>query len=304
MIVGGYSLAVIRPEEITINVDQVRRLIAEQFPQWAGLPIVPQPLDGTDNALFRIGGELVARLPRAPWAVDQVRTDATWLPLLAPRLPLPVPVPVAVGQPGADYPWPWTVVPWMPGRNPDPEMDLVKVAVDLAGFVRAMIAIEPLDGPLKEGIARGVPLEQRDELTRRSIAALGSRIDAPAVTAAWDEALDVDGWPGPPAWLHGDLLAGNLLVDGGRLTAVIDFGGLGRGDPAIELLPCWTLFDARAQAAYTEALGFDEATWVRGWAWPLSIRLYWLADLWDLLSEEDREDSFRYIEHILAHRHR
>ena len=293
----------VRPGEITVGVDQVRRLVAEQFPRWAGLPIVPQPLSGTDNALFRLGDGVVARLPRAPWAVDQVATDATWLPRLAPHLPVPVPVPIAVGRPGAGYPWSWTVVPWLPGRNPDATTDLVDLAVDLAGFVRAMIAIAPMDGPVKQGIERGVPLKWRDELIRRSIAMLGDRIDGPAVTAAWDEAMGVDEWPGPPAWLHGDLLDGNLLVDGGRLSGVIDFGALGRGDPAIELLPCWRLFDARARVAYAEALGFDEATWTRGWAWPLSITLYWLADLWDVLDEEAREGGLHRIDTILRDRH-
>lgn len=292
-----------RPGEITIGVAQVRRLVAEQFPQWAGLPLAAQPLNGTDNALFRLGEDLVARLPRAPWAVDQVHTDATWLPPLAPYLPVPVPVPVAVGEPGAGYPWPWTIVPWLPGRNPEPGTDLVDVAVDLAGFVTAMIAVDTLDGPVKEGISRGVPLAWRDDLTRRSIAALGDRIDARAVTAAWDEAMDVPEWPGPPAWVHGDLLAGNLLVRDGRLGAVIDFGGLGRGDPAIELLPCWSLFDPRAGAAYLEALGFDEATRVRGWAWPLSISLYALADLWDTLSARRRDRELREIDLIVRRRH-
>ncbi|NUT36583.1 MAG: aminoglycoside phosphotransferase family protein [Hamadaea sp.] len=291
-----------RPGEIVVTADQVRHLIGEQFPQWAGLPVVAQPLNGTDNALFRIGDDLVARLPRAPWAVAQVETDATWLPRLAPHLPLPVPLPIAVGAPGAEFPWNWSVVPWLPGRNPDPETDLVDVAVDLAGFVRAMIAIDPMDGPVKQGIERGVPLESRDELIRRSIAKLGNRIDGPAVTAAWDEAMSADAWAGPPVWLHGDLLDGNLLVDAGRLSAVIDFGGLGRGDPAIELLPCWSLFDARATAAYVEALGFDDATWTRGWAWPLSITLYWLADLWDVLTDEDHDGGLERIETILRDR--
>lgn len=298
-----YDRVMIRPGEIVVGVDQVRSLLAEQFPQWAGLPIAPQPLSGTDNALFRVGDDLVARLPRAPWAVGQVETDATWLPLLAPHLPVPVPVPIAVGRPGPGYPWSWTVVPWLPGRNPSAGMDLVGLAIDLAAFVRAMIATEPLNGPVKQGIERGVPLERRDELTRRSIKILGNRIDGPAVTAAWDEAVGVDRWPGPPVWLHGDLMKGNLLVAGARLSAVIDFGPLGRGDPAIELLPCWDLFGSRARAAYVEALGFDEATWTRGWAWWLSIILYWLADLWDALSDEDRADGLRRIGTILRHRH-
>jgi len=292
-----------RPGEIVVAVEQVCALIEEQFPEWSDLPVVALPLSGTDNALFRLGDRLTVRLPRAPWAVDQVATDASWLPRLAPHLPVPVPAPVAVGRPGADYPWPWTVVPWLEGRNPQAGEDLVDLAVDLAGFVRAMIAIEEMGGPVKEGIERGVPLGRRDELTRRSIAALGDRIDGRAVGAAWDEAMAADEWPGPPLWLHGDLLEGNLLVDRGRLTGVIDFGGLGRGDPAVELRPAWSLFDARARAAYREALGFDEATWVRGWGWVLSVSLYWLADLWDSISPDDREETIRYIDHVVRHRH-
>jgi len=297
------TVPAMRPGEIIVAVEQVRALIDEQFPEWSDLPIVAQPLIGTDNALFRLGDSLTARLPRAAWAVDQVATDTTWLPRLASHLPVSVPVPIAVGRPGGDYPWPWTVVPWLEGRNPEAGQHLVDLAVDLAGFVRAMIAIEPMGGPLKEGIQRGVPLVQRDELTRRSIAALGDRIDGRAVTAAWDEAMATDVWPGPPVWLHGDLLEGNLLVDRGRLTSVIDFGGLGRGDPAVEVLPGWSLFDARARAAYREALEFDDATWIRGWAWPLSGSLYWLADLWDSISEDDRDDTIRYIGYIVRHRH-
>src|SRR5215218_9557885 len=130
-----------RPGEIIVAVEQVRALIGEQFPQWSELPIVAQPLNGTDNALFRLGDRLTARLPRAQWAVDQVATDATWLPRLAPHLPVPVPVPIAVGRPGGDYPWPWTVVPWLDGHNPQAGQDLVDLAIDLAGFVHAMIAI-------------------------------------------------------------------------------------------------------------------------------------------------------------------
>jgi aminoglycoside phosphotransferase (APT) family kinase protein len=302
MIARFYDRAM-RPGEIVVDVEQVRALIDEQFPEWSGLPVVPQPLTGTDNALFRLGDGLTARLPRASWAVDQVETDATWLPRLASHLPVLVPVPVAVGEPGGDYPWRWTVVPWLDGRNPEAGQDLVDLAVDLAGFVRAMIAIDPMGGPVKEGIQRGVPLAWRDELTRRSIEVLGNRIDGRAVTAAWDEAMAADEWTGPPVWLHGDLLAGNLLVKRGRLTGVIDFGGLGRGDPAVELRPGWSLFDARARAAYREALGFDEATWVRGWAWMLSVPLYWLADLWDSISENDRTDTIRHIDYIVRHRH-
>src|SRR6476620_5771113 len=156
-------------DEVSTSADQVRRLLAAQFPQWAELPITPMPLAGTDHALYRLGDDLVARMPRIHWAVEQVETDSRWRPRLAPHLPLPVPVPVAVGEPGEGYPWPWLVVPWLPGETPysndvqnvDPEA----LAVDLGRFVKALQAVDLGEGPVKTGTARGVPLAQRDEAT-------------------------------------------------------------------------------------------------------------------------------------------
>lgn len=291
-------------DEIDIDIAQVKQLIAGQFPEWAGRSVTEVLERGTDHVLYRIGDDLVARLPRIPDAVAQVETDRTWLPRIAPHLTLTVPAPVAVGGPGEGYPWPWTVVPWIDGHNPGPDDDLATLAVDLAGFVTAMGKVDPYDGPLKTGIARGVPLANRDELTRTSIAELGTRIDQRAVTAAWDEAAEADPWIGPPVWVHGDLLKGNLLMTGGRLAAVIDFGALGLGDPAIELLPAWWVFDDRARDVYRDALGVDDATWVRGWGWVLSIQLYWLADLWHHLEPEDRADGLQGIDLILNYRRR
>ncbi len=268
--------------EICTEVAQVRRLVARQFPDWAARPITALPSTGTDHALYRIGTDLLARLPRIDWAVGQVDTDRRWLPLLAPHLPLPVPVPVAVGCPGEGFPWPWTVVPWLAGDTPTPaNLDLVEAAAELAGFVRALHAVDPVGGDVKTGTARGTPIAARDEITRAAIAELGDRVDGVRVTVAWEQARTAPPWTGAPVWVHGDLQAGNLLATRRRLSAVIDFGGLGLGDPAVDLLPAWNLFDERSRRRYRSALGYDRDTWQRGRGWALSTALIALPYYWD-----------------------
>ncbi|MBV1856140.1 aminoglycoside phosphotransferase family protein [Catellatospora tritici] len=268
--------------EITVSSDQMRRLIESQFPRWAGLPVIGQPIGGTDHALFRIGDDLVARMPRIDWATDQADSDSRWLPVLAPHLPLPVPVPLGVGEPGAGYPYRWSVVPWLPGENPaDGNFDPDAAAADLAAFITALSRVDTTGGPVKTGTMRGVPLAARDELTRQAIAALGDRVDTRAVTRSWEQSLEADAWTGPPVWLHGDLQAGNLLVHERRLSAVIDFGGLGLGDPAVELMPAWSMFSGSSRDLFRDALGCDEAMWLRGRGWALSTALVVLPYYWD-----------------------
>lgn len=268
--------------EVRTDGEQVRRLVAAQFPQWARMPVSAVPPSGTDHALYRIGDELVARLPRIDWALGQVETDRRWLPVLAPHLPLRIPAPVGTGQPGEGYPWAWSVVPWLPGENPtDANLDLEAAAADLAAFLLALRAIDTEGGPVKGGLDRGVPLANRDELTRSAIAELGDRVDTSRVTAAWEEALAAHEWPGRPRWIHGDLLPGNVLVHERRLSAVIDFGALGLGDPAADVVPAWTLFDRQTRRVFRAALACDEDTWQRGRGWALSTALVSLPYYWD-----------------------
>ncbi|GAA1817514.1 hypothetical protein GCM10009682_42920 [Luedemannella flava] len=273
--------------EVPTDADQVRRLVAAQFPQWAGLPVTPVTHTGTDHALYRLGDDLVARLPRIDWALDQVDSDQRWLPRLAPHLPLAVPATLAVGEPGEGYPWRWSVVPWLPGENPTSDnLDMDAAAVDLARFVTALHAVDPMGGPVKTGTYRGVPLAARDGLTRSAIEELGDRIDAPRLTAAWERALAAPVWDGPPVWIHGDLQAGNLLAHERRLSAVIDFGALGLGDPAVDLMPAWNLFyDPAARATFRAAAGYDDAAWERSKGWALSTALVGLPYYWDTAPE-------------------
>jgi aminoglycoside phosphotransferase (APT) family kinase protein len=268
--------------EIKIDAAQVRRLVARQFPQWAGQPVTPVPVSGTDHSLYRIGSDLVGRFPRMDWALDQVESDRRWLPLLAPHLPVPVPVPVAVGEPGEGFPWPWSVVPWLIGENPTADnVDLDLAAISLAAFIAAMHGVDTAGGPVKVGSTRGAPLAGRDRATRAAIEELGDRVDVPRVTEVWEQALSASAWTRPPVWIHGDLQGGNLLVHQRRLSAVIDFGGIGVGDPAVDLLPAWNIFGKRSRSIFREALSCDDDTWQRGRGWALSTALIALPYYWD-----------------------
>lgn len=270
-------------DEADIDTALVRRLIGAQFPQWADLSLFRIPSAGTDHALFRLGPELAVRLPRIPGPTGQAEKEAHWLPLLAPQLPLAVPTPLALGEPGEGYPWRWSICRWLDGEalTDSDFADPTAAAVSLAGFITALRRIDPTDGP---AAGRGAPLARRDAPTGEALAALRGRLpedDLDTLGRVWADAVRTPGWQKPPVWLHGDLLPGNLLVRQGRLSAVIDFGTLGTGDPAVDLLPAWALFSGRSRAAFRDALDMDEATWTRGRGWALSIALIIMPYYWD-----------------------
>jgi aminoglycoside phosphotransferase (APT) family kinase protein len=263
----GTSPGRMHAEEVHTDEGLVRRLLGAQFPRWSELPIERVPSAGTDNALYRLGDEMVVRLPRIHWAVANVETEQRWLPTLAARLPLAIPVPLAKGMPSDDYPWPWSVHRWLPGEDATTAVvaNLRQAAIDLAAFLTALQAIDPMGGPVASDHGlRGVPLVTRDGPTREAIAALRGMIDTDAATAAWESAVQAPAWDRAPVWFHGDVLPGNLLFEGGRLTGVIDFGGLGVGDPACDLMIAWNLFSGQSRDAFRATLGVDDATWARG----------------------------------------
>ncbi|WP_431895474.1 aminoglycoside phosphotransferase family protein [Micromonospora haikouensis] len=266
-------------DEIRATAEQVRRLVAAQCPQWADLPVTPLPdeVEGTDHVLFRIGDELVARMPKIAWAVGHAESDARWLPSIAPHLPARVPVPVHVGEPGAGFPWPWTVVPWFAGSTP-PRLgcDDVPLARDLADFVRALHGVDPAGGPAKPPGSRGAALRHADDAVRRVLPRLAAHddgFDVRAAEAAWEVCLAAPEWDREPVWIHGDLQPGNLVIDGGRLVAAIDFGALGVGDPAPDVAPALWTFTGAARGTYREAIGYDDATWRRACGWALAPSL-------------------------------
>ena len=269
------------PDEVYTDADLVRRLLAGQFPHWAGMPVTPVSSFGTDNAIYVLGGELAVRLPRREKNVGQLRKECRWLPRLAPSLPLAIPIPVAIGHAAAGYPFEWAIYRWLPGEpaTEEPIADLHAAAVDLVEFVAALQRVDATAGPPpgEHNSFRGVPLVSRDAATRAAIAALRDEIDVDAVTRAWEESLRAPEWSRPPVWIHGDLDARNLLVEDGRLTAVIDFGCLGVGDPASDVMMAWKVLSPDERDLVRARLGVDEATWARSRGWALSQALMALA---------------------------
>lgn len=260
-------------EEVAVDDALVRRLLAEQFPRWADLPLRRLPSTGTDHAVHRLGDDLLVRLPRIAWAEQQIGRELTWLPRLAPELPVAVPAPVARGVAGCGYPYEWIVSRWVPGTDglaadaAGAIGDWTALALDLARFVLALQQVDATCGP--QPGKRGRALAPHDRHVRAGIERLAGEIDVDRATAIWDDALAADPWAGPPVWLHGDLLPGNLLVDGaGRLTAVIDWGPTGVGDPACDALAAWW-FPPVVRQVFRDELAIDDATWARAKGWTI-----------------------------------
>lgn len=256
-----------------IDAALAARLVAAQFPRWAALPVVPVEVDGWDNRTFRLGDTMTVRLPTAEGYVQSVEKEQTWLPRLAPSLPLPIPVPLAVGARTDEYPWSWSVRRWVDGRIAirDRIADLPTFARDLACFLRALQRISATGGPAAGAhcFYRGGSLEVYAAETRDAVAALGPRIDGDAAIGAFEAALAAT-WTGAPVWFHGDIACGNLLVDDdGSLAAVIDFGTCGVGDPACDLVIAWTLLDGDSRDVFRSLMPADDAMWARARGWAL-----------------------------------
>lgn len=255
-----------------INLDLAARLVAEQFPQWADLPVEPVSLNGWDNTTFRLGDELSIRLPNGEGYAAAVKTEQRWLPVLAPQLPVAIPQPVAMGQPGSGYPWTWSIYRWLLGTpaSAAPIADMGRFATQLAGFLNALYTADTSDGPAAGPASahRGGTLAHfDDEEIPEAIDLLAVRYDSHAVERVWQAALSSE-WERPPVWMHGDLTGSNLLVIDGALSAVIDFGCAAVGDPSCDLTMAWTFFEENSTERFRHELALDRDTWsrARGWA--------------------------------------
>jgi aminoglycoside phosphotransferase (APT) family kinase protein len=257
-------MAKMHGDELQIDVALVRRLLAAQFPKWADLPLRRVEPSGTVNAIFRLGDELSVRLPRRNGPTAPGSKELDWLPKLAPLLPVDVPTPVAQGQPVAEYPWFWEIHTWVEGETvPVAEIDVIQAARDLAALIGTMQRLDGAGAPP----GRGIPLAERDADIRYWLA----RFDGdPTVTAEWDRAVAAPAWDGPPVWHHGDLDVRNWLVRNGRIGGVIDWGAMGVGDPACDVMVAWKLHSPAARDAFRDALPTDDATWERARGWVLS----------------------------------
>lgn len=259
-------------ERVKVDEATVAALVADQFPQWADLPITRVRPGGWDNRTFRLGDALLVRMPAADHYLAQVEKEQTWLPRLAPALPLPIPAPVAVGAPGHGYPFPWSICAWIAGETVAAAegLDHGLLAEDLADFLLALHAIDASEGPAAgaHNFHRGGDPAVYDGQTRAAVETLGGQIDGAAALALWEAALATR-WDRPPVWIHGDVAPGNLLVRNGRLAAVIDFGTCGVGDPACDLAFAWTVLEDAARDTFRQRMSLDDDTWLRGQAWAL-----------------------------------
>lgn len=272
--------------EITVSL--VTDLIAEQFPQWAHLPISPVELTGWDNRTFRLGQEMSIRLPSAEIYADKVQKEQKWLPFLAPHLSLSIPKPLAMGQPSKNYPWNWSIYQWIEGKSANElvidDVHLQLIASQLAQFLNELHKIDITNAPLPgtHNFYRGdspLPLIYDTE-TKSAITQLQDLIDVDTVTAVWEKAISSQ-WNKKPVWVHGDLSSGNILVKNNRLVAIIDFGGMCVGDPACDLVIAWTFLKNESRKVFKAEVGLDSDTWNRACGWALWKALITLAPLKD-----------------------
>lgn len=285
-----------------IDAALVRQLIATQFPHWAALPVRQLERAGWDNRTFRLGERMVVRLPSAAEYAAQVEKEQRWLPRLAPALPLAIPAPLAMGEPGSGYPWRWSIYGWIEGESAAPGRigDLDDFARRLAEFLSALQGIDARDGPQPgaHNFHRGGSLATYDAEARRAIDLLEDRIDADAAAELWQAAL-ATAWDRAPVWVHGDMSAGNLLLRGARLAAVLDFGNLAVGDPSCDLAVAWTLLEGESRRAFRKLLPLDPATWARGRAWTLWKAAIVAAGMVETNAVE-WQDPWRVIDAILS----
>jgi len=267
--------------DIEVTADLVRALLKQQHPDFADLPI-GNATEGWDNYLFRLGDDLAVRLPRREMTAPMLEREQRWLPQLAAALPLPVPAPVRRGAPAPEFPWPWSIVPWLPGQSAAvvQPADWEEAATTIGAFVRALHAPAPADAPLNRW--RSVPLADRAGRFREHLDALDCRVDRERALDAWDYVLAAGPWGGPALWIHGDLHPGNILIDHGRVSAVVDFGDLTAGDPATDLALVWMWFPAHARRQAMQAIDgtaarYGAATWIRARGWALAIGVAMMA---------------------------
>jgi aminoglycoside phosphotransferase (APT) family kinase protein len=235
--------------EVDVSTELVGRLLADQHQDLAGRP-VEFLANGWDNAMFRLGDDLLARLPRRAAAAQILLNEQRWLPVLAPGIQLPIPAPERTGRPALGYPFSWSVVRYLPGEpaaDAD-SLDLASAADAIGGFLGSLHAPAPPDAPANP--YRGVPLAARADVFAANLRLLSDQVDRAAARRAWATALAAPGYGGPPRWLHGDLHPANILVSHGRVSGVIDFGDITAGDPATDLAVAWMLLPKQHHAAF------------------------------------------------------
>jgi aminoglycoside phosphotransferase (APT) family kinase protein len=269
-----------------ISIALTAELVQQQFPRWSKLPIRPVELSGHDNRSFRLGDTMLIRLPSAKGYVEQVQKEQLWLPKLAPYLSFQIPKPIAMGKPNQNYPWNWSIYQWIDGYSANTkdidDSHLEHIAIALAQFLKELHQIDSKDGPPAgpHNYYRGAHPSVYDAAAKADIATLKTIIDADNALAVWNKAI-ASKWHLPPLWIHGDFASGNILLNNNTITAIIDFGCMGVGDPACDLVIAWTFLNKKSRKIFKEHLDLDANTWARarGWAlWKAGFELAGYAD--------------------------
>ena len=292
----------------------MQRLLAAQFPQWCELPLVPLGSTGSSNRLYRLGEEWLVRLPRQPGGGAAIRKEQRWLPYFSERLPVAVPEMVGLGEPATGYGEHWAVMRWLPGELAElpgsgAAVNRAALADDLAAVVLALRAADLPRPDARDDPAlrwyRGAPLAAFDRSFRRQLAHCRAlpdcALDFDAAERLWEQTLELPeaAVAAPDRWYHSDLVRENLLFQGGRLVAVLDFGGLGIGDPTIDLHGAWEVLDGPGRARFRERLGVSDAHWRCGRGWALAIALGALSYYWHSLPAR-RDDRLAMARAVLA----
>lgn len=255
------------PDAVPITIDLARTLLKAQFPEWAGESLTLIEPEGTDNVMFRLGSDKVLRLPRRPRVVPTLEKECTWLPKLAPHVDVPVPDVLGRGEPTQDYPFPWAIMNQLPGHPPaSGELDLNQAADDIAAFIMSLHKIDTAGAPVS---TRNGNLRGQDLRVHLGFKQLPEQYDVDQLNELWAESIAAPEWDQPLVWTHGDIHPGNLLAKDKRITAVIDFGLTGIGDPAVDLMAAWAILDTESRSHFRSKLNFDDDAWLRARGWIL-----------------------------------
>ncbi len=277
--------------QLDIRSDLAYKLIAKQFPEFADLPIISVEQQGHDNRTFRLGKDMLIRIPAGEAYALKVPKEQALLLKLAPLLTFSIPVPIKMGTPSNDFPYPFSIYKWLEGTSLNflvlDNHCVEKLALDLTKFLKELQSIDNVDGPApgQHNWWRGDHPSVYDKDAREQIARLSNVIDADKAIKLWEKACKTR-WNKKPVWIHGDISMGNLLIKNDKLSAIIDFGGMGLGDPACDLVIAWTYFKGKSREIFVKEMALDEETWLRAKAWALWKATFELCQIADLNSPE------------------
>lgn len=289
---------------INITIDLVRKLILEQFPEYSSLPITSVEKQGHDNRTYRLGEGLLIRMPTAESYALKVPKEQELLPKIAPHLSVNISMPIKMGDPSEDYPYQFSIYKWLDGKSANflhiNDQVLEYIALELANFLKELHSINNIEGPGpgQHNWWRGGCVDVYDKGARAQITNLADMLDTNKAMDLWVKACSTK-WSNPPVWIHGDFASGNMLIKDNKLSGIIDFGGMGVGDPACDLVIAWTFLKGKSREIFKEAMKLDDDTWMRARGWALWKATFELCNIMDKNSL-DATKQIKIIEDVLA----